>query len=275
MGTGEGRALDAASRAVESPLLETSVDGAQSILLSITGGPDLSLWEVNEAAKAVSEAAHPDANIIFGAMVDEKLGDEVWITVVATGYEPVAAAAPRAPAVGLRRRRRAARDAHRAPTPQPARPAARRADSLDIDVPEFLAPLGSTPMRGVVAAGHPLTAEAGADVLRAGGNAVDAAVAAVLMSFAAESPLTGPGRGRVHARPHRGGREPPARLLRRRARARARATRSRRRWSRSTSRSPRARSSASTSGRRRAGCGARRAGWRRRSRASAPSRWAT
>ncbi len=86
MGTGENRALDAASRAVESPLLETSVEGAQSILLSITGGPDLSLWEVNEAAKAVAEAAHPDANIIFGAMVDEKLQDEVWITVVATGY---------------------------------------------------------------------------------------------------------------------------------------------------------------------------------------------
>ena len=86
MGTGESRALEAASRAVESPLLETSVDGAQSILLSITGGKDLSLFEVNDAAKAVQEAAHPDANIIFGAMVDEKLGDEVWITVVATGY---------------------------------------------------------------------------------------------------------------------------------------------------------------------------------------------
>ena len=86
MGTGESRALDAASHAVESPLLETSVEGAKSILLSITGGHDLSLWEVNEAAKAVADAAHPDANIIFGAMVDEKLGDEVWITVVATGY---------------------------------------------------------------------------------------------------------------------------------------------------------------------------------------------
>ena len=57
-----------------------------SILLSITGGSDLSLWEVNEAAKAVAEAAHPDANIIFGAMVDEKLEDQVWVTVVATGY---------------------------------------------------------------------------------------------------------------------------------------------------------------------------------------------
>jgi cell division protein FtsZ len=86
MGVGENRATDAAMQAVASPLLETSMDGARSILLSITGGPGLSLWEVNEAAKSVSEAAHPDANIIFGAMVDEKLDDQVWVTVVATGY---------------------------------------------------------------------------------------------------------------------------------------------------------------------------------------------
>src|SRR5579884_3452294 len=87
MGTGERRAIDAAEHAVASPLLETSMDGARSILLSITGGNNLSLWEVNEAAKAVSEAAHPDANIIFGAMLDEKLDDQVWVTVVATGYD--------------------------------------------------------------------------------------------------------------------------------------------------------------------------------------------
>ncbi len=88
MGTGERRAIDAAEAAVASPLLETSMEGARSILLSITGGSDISLWEVNEAAKAVAEAAHPDANIIFGAMVDEKMDDDqVWITVVATGYD--------------------------------------------------------------------------------------------------------------------------------------------------------------------------------------------
>jgi cell division protein FtsZ len=87
MGTGERRAIDAAEAAVSSPLLETSMEGARSILLSITGGSDVSLWEVNEAAKAVAEAAHPDANIIFGAMLDEKLGDDqVWVTVVATGF---------------------------------------------------------------------------------------------------------------------------------------------------------------------------------------------
>jgi cell division protein FtsZ len=86
MGVGEARATEAAMQAVSSPLLETSMNGARSILLSITGGNNLSLWEVNEAAKSVSEAAHPDANIIFGAMVDEKLDDQVWVTVVATGY---------------------------------------------------------------------------------------------------------------------------------------------------------------------------------------------
>ena len=95
MGMGEQRAIDAAERAVASPLLETSVEGARSILLSITGGRDMSLWEVNEAAKRVAEAAHPDANIIFGAMVDEKVVDQVWVTVVATGYCDAAGALDR------------------------------------------------------------------------------------------------------------------------------------------------------------------------------------
>src|SRR5581483_9691865 len=85
-----------AEQAVASPLLETSMDGAKSILLSITGGRDLSLWEVNEAAKAVAEAAHPDANIIFGAMVDDKLDDQVWVTVVATGFGEQRRPRPRA-----------------------------------------------------------------------------------------------------------------------------------------------------------------------------------
>ena len=75
MGSGEKRATDAAAQAASSPLLETTLEGARSILLSITGGSDLSLWEVNEAAQAVADAAHPEANIIFGAMVDEKLDD--------------------------------------------------------------------------------------------------------------------------------------------------------------------------------------------------------
>jgi cell division protein FtsZ len=87
MGTGDSRATFAAERAVSSPLLETSVEGARSILLSITGGPDLTLLEVSEAAKVVQEAAHPDANIIFGANVDESLTDQVWVTVIATRFD--------------------------------------------------------------------------------------------------------------------------------------------------------------------------------------------
>jgi cell division protein FtsZ len=88
MGSGgaDTRATDAAAQAVSSPLLETSIEGARAILLSITGGTDLSLWEVNEAAQIVQEAAHPEANIIFGAMVDPNLSDQVWVTVIATRY---------------------------------------------------------------------------------------------------------------------------------------------------------------------------------------------
>ena len=84
----------------------------RSILLSITGGRDLSLWEVNEAAKAVAEAAHPDANIIFGAMVDEKVEDQVWVTVVATGYGDRRPRAAARAATTYRGRRRAQRAAH-------------------------------------------------------------------------------------------------------------------------------------------------------------------
>ena len=87
MGTGSERAMVAVERAISSPLLETPMDGARSVLLSVTGGPDLSLVEVSEAARAVGDAAHPDANIIFGANVDEELGDELWITVVATRFD--------------------------------------------------------------------------------------------------------------------------------------------------------------------------------------------
>jgi cell division protein FtsZ len=128
MGTGERRAIDAAEQAVASPLLETSMEGARSILLSITGGHDLSLWEVNEAAKAVAEAAHPDANIIFGAMVDEKLDDQVWVTVVATGYPD-----------GRRPRQRIEeRPALREPVGEPRVSRVRRGSGLDLDVPEFI-----------------------------------------------------------------------------------------------------------------------------------------
>jgi cell division protein FtsZ len=87
MGVGEHRAQLAAEKAVSSPLLDTNVEGAHSLLLSITGGPDLSLIEASEAAEIVREAAHPDANIIFGASVDEDMAEEVWITVIATRFD--------------------------------------------------------------------------------------------------------------------------------------------------------------------------------------------
>jgi cell division protein FtsZ len=87
MGYGEHRATIAAEKAVSSPLLETSVEGAHSLLLSITGGPDLSLIEASEAAEVVKAAAHPEANIIFGASVDDDMSEEVWITVIATRFD--------------------------------------------------------------------------------------------------------------------------------------------------------------------------------------------
>src|SRR6266702_2551551 len=87
VGKGEHRALDAAQKAVASPLLdETSIDGARAILINFTGGPDLSLHEVEEAARVVQEAAHEEAHIIFGAVIDPRLQDEVRITVIATGF---------------------------------------------------------------------------------------------------------------------------------------------------------------------------------------------
>ena len=86
---GEKRASEAAKQAVESPLLETSIDGAKGILINITGGPDLSLLEVNEAAELIQQTADPDANIIFGADIDESMGDALRITVIATGFDKV------------------------------------------------------------------------------------------------------------------------------------------------------------------------------------------
>ena len=85
--TGEGRALHAARQAISSPLLEAAIDGARGILLNISGGSDLGLFEVNEAAQVIHEVAHPEANIIFGAVIDDELGDEVRITVIAAGFE--------------------------------------------------------------------------------------------------------------------------------------------------------------------------------------------
>ncbi len=92
-GTGDDRAASAAKAAVSSPLLESSIDGAKGVLLSIAGPTDLTLHEVNEAAEAITRVAHPDANIIFGAVVDDALGDEVRVTVIAAGFDKLSSAA--------------------------------------------------------------------------------------------------------------------------------------------------------------------------------------
>lgn len=86
-GTGDDRASEAAEQALSSHLLDVTIDGARGILFNVTGGPDLSLYEINQAASIIRETAHPDVNLIFGAVIDEKMEDKIRITVIATGFE--------------------------------------------------------------------------------------------------------------------------------------------------------------------------------------------
>jgi cell division protein FtsZ len=103
IGHGEHRALDAAQKAIASPLLDdTSIDGAKGILINFTGGLDMSIHEVEEAARIVHEAAHDDANIIFGAVIDPAMHDELRITVIATGFAEKKIVVPAAPAMPAR-----------------------------------------------------------------------------------------------------------------------------------------------------------------------------
>jgi cell division protein FtsZ len=165
---GEDRAAVAAEMAIASPLLEASMDGAHGVLLNISGGSDLGLFEINEAAQLVADAAHPEANIIFGAVIDDALGDEVRVTVIAAGFdagaptpvrrvetrrqpdaEPVPAAAPAAsrpsagqPPVAPRQAVPSTPAPPVRPVPQPAQPAAPPRRTVvfedDLDVPDFL-----------------------------------------------------------------------------------------------------------------------------------------
>ena len=229
MGTGERRAVDAAEQAVASPLLETSMDGARSILLSITGGNDVSLWEVNEAAKAVAEAAHPDAQhhlrrdgrrassrtrcgsrwsrratasrVRAGATSSRSAPRR---SATATGLPRAGGRAarepgPRAVLVGARARRAGVH-----PAPLTARPLERKCTwgcerctsaARQLSCAQVQRCKADRRQLGVVAAGHPVSAAPGADALRDGGNAVDAALAAMLASFACEPLLTGFGAG--------------------------------------------------------------------------------
>jgi len=119
--SGDNRAAEAARAAVSSPLLESSIEGATGILLNITGGPDIGLFEVNEAAEVVTSAADVNANVIFGAVIDDAMGDEVRVTVIATGFG------------GGRRRRRSSAE------PQVAVPTAGSEQAENgLDVPSFL-----------------------------------------------------------------------------------------------------------------------------------------
>jgi cell division protein FtsZ len=128
---GENRATEAARSAVSSPLLESSIEGATGILLNVTGGPDIGLFEVNEAAQVVTSAADQNANVIFGAVIDESLRDEVRVTVIATGFGPAK----------VRRRRRAEEPADESREHEGQREqAAERFEVTDdvLEVPSFL-----------------------------------------------------------------------------------------------------------------------------------------
>jgi cell division protein FtsZ len=125
-GSGDTRAADAARDAVASPLLETSIDGARGILFNITGGTDLTLHEVNEAAEIVRASADKDANIIFGTVIDEKMSGEVKITVVATGF-----------AVGAEASREIEEQYSR-PAPVEDVPVYKGFDPSNLDIPAFL-----------------------------------------------------------------------------------------------------------------------------------------
>ena len=122
--SGENRAAEAARAAVSSPLLETTIEGATGILLNITGGPEIGLFEVNEAAEVVTSAADQNANVIFGAVIDDAMGDEVRVTVIATGFGG-----------GRRRRARAARARGAGAVARPSRAAAFEVPDEALDVP--------------------------------------------------------------------------------------------------------------------------------------------
>jgi cell division protein FtsZ len=123
--SGENRASEAARAAVSSPLLETSIEGATGILLNITGGPEIGLFEVNEAAEVVTSAADQNANVIFGAVIDDALGDDIRVTVIATGF-------------GAQRRRRRRDGATEAPIPSGVPGGGFEIPDEALDVPSFL-----------------------------------------------------------------------------------------------------------------------------------------
>ncbi|MBC2176917.1 cell division protein FtsZ [Listeria booriae] len=148
IGTGENRAADAAKKAISSPLLETSIDGAKGVLMNITGGSNLSLYEVQEAAEIVSSASDEDVNMIFGSVINDELQDELIVTVIATGFDEAAQAKQKAqpqsrpnPAIQVNRPGYAVKeDATPAQDEQPNQPqhVEEPRQNLDVDVPAFI-----------------------------------------------------------------------------------------------------------------------------------------
>lgn len=133
---GENRAAEAAKKAIQSPLLETSIDGARGVIMNITGGINLSLYEVNEAAEIVMAASDPEVNVIFGAIIDEAMKDEIKVTVIATGFEHKPA--PMMPAQPMRRPQEpAASEPSRVPNNRPAY-TPQQQDPSHLDIPTFL-----------------------------------------------------------------------------------------------------------------------------------------
>ena len=156
-GAGEERAEEAARAAISSPLLEASIEGAKGLLLSVSGGSDLTLHEVHRAAEAITRAAHPEANIIFGAVIDDALGDECRVTVIAAGFDRATETAFSRPTLSMSSRQPESITVHdeeeEIPVPsllkerqededmfQPVKVAAGRSDEADddLDIPDFL-----------------------------------------------------------------------------------------------------------------------------------------
>jgi cell division protein FtsZ len=138
--TGENRAAEAAKKAIMSPLLETSIDGARGVLMNITGGSNLSLYEVNEAADIVASASDLEVNMIFGAVINENLKEEIMVTVIATGFEHKAASQPqvRRPATGQSQPQQQAATAATDNRLDSLKPFGNQPNSDQLDIPTFL-----------------------------------------------------------------------------------------------------------------------------------------
>jgi cell division protein FtsZ len=145
--TGENRAIDAAKAAIDSPLLEMSIDGAKGILFTIMGGSNLGMFEVNEAARIITESADTNARIIFGAVIDEDMKDEIQITVVATGFGDVPRSTQKVQATNPFRDIDAGKNAQSNQAPAKSAPAAKsimdeqkvdNSQDADLDIPAFI-----------------------------------------------------------------------------------------------------------------------------------------